>query len=239
MDAVFITATLFLALLGQSVFGFGSGLVAIPLLSLILGVRDAVTLALIFQLLTGLLVLKTYRSLQWRIVAPMLAGLVPGTVAGTYLLASLNESTLRVALAVFILVYLVKEVFFADAVLHGLKHRVWGFVAGALGGTIQGFIGTGGPPLVIYLREAVEGRTAFRAALFLIIMVSNLLRLGISVPAGLFTAYILEAAVVAAPFCLLGLWLGDRLSHRINDRYYGYAVQGLLFCAAVVLLADV
>lgn len=58
MNEVTIAATIIIALafFGESIFGFGGGLIAIPLLSLLIGVKDAVTLVLIFQLLMGLMI---------------------------------------------------------------------------------------------------------------------------------------------------------------------------------------
>ncbi|MCB0336701.1 MAG: hypothetical protein KDD62_10365, partial [Bdellovibrionales bacterium] len=56
---------IFAAFLGQAIFGFGGGLLAIPLLSIMVPVREAVTIVLCFQLLAGVLVFEAAEQLSW------------------------------------------------------------------------------------------------------------------------------------------------------------------------------
>src|SRR5258708_33640020 len=65
-----------IAFFGESIFGFGGGLISIPLLSLLIGVKGAVTLVLIFQLLTGLLIWKSYKHIDWKSAKPMTLSIV-------------------------------------------------------------------------------------------------------------------------------------------------------------------
>jgi len=37
------------AFFGEAIFGFGGGLISVPLISLLIGVKDAATLVLVFQ----------------------------------------------------------------------------------------------------------------------------------------------------------------------------------------------
>lgn len=233
---IFILA---LAAFGHAVFGFGGGLIAIPLLSLLMGVRDAVTLSLILQLITCVLLLRIYRHIAWRIVGPMLIGLLPGTIMGTYLLSTMSESALRIALAVFILLYLIRAQFFSGVTMHWIRHHFWGVFAGAAGGSIQGFIGTGGPPLVVYLRETVPEKVGFRASLLLIVLISNITRIALSLRTGLFTDSILLTSLYALPLFILALWGGDKLSVRLDERYYFHAVHVMLLGSVVALLINV
>ncbi len=69
MDLQIVLAILIIsiAFLGESIFGFAGALISVPLLSLFLGVHDAVTLVLIFQLCTGLLIFKAYKHVNWKV----------------------------------------------------------------------------------------------------------------------------------------------------------------------------
>ena len=182
-EMIFALALVIVSLgtLGQVVFGFGGGLIAIPPLSLLVGVQDAVTLALVLQLVTGLLVWELRAELKWTVLRPLLAGLIAGTAAGTYLLASVPENILRLFLAGFIVVYLIKSQFFDDLAFPGLRRTGGGLLTGLVAGLLQGLIGSGGPPLVIYLRETVRDKSAMRASLLLLLFLSNCLRLPLSI----------------------------------------------------------
>jgi uncharacterized membrane protein YfcA len=96
------------AFFGESIFGFGGGLIAIPPLSILLGVREAVTLVLVFQLLTGLLIYHSYVHINWKAAKPMSLTVIAGTIAGTLLLAYASVTILQLTLATFIILFLVK-----------------------------------------------------------------------------------------------------------------------------------
>jgi len=66
MTVWLIVGIITLAFLGEAMFGFGGGLIAVPLLSLLLGVKEAVTLVLIFQVLMGFLLIRCYRDIAWK-----------------------------------------------------------------------------------------------------------------------------------------------------------------------------
>lgn len=58
---IFCTIIILVAFGGEALFGFGGGLVAVPLLSLVIDVRDAVVLVSVLQFLIGFLIIKNYR----------------------------------------------------------------------------------------------------------------------------------------------------------------------------------
>ncbi len=231
-------AVLTLATLGHAIFGFGGGLIAIPVLSILIGVRDAVTLSLVQQMVTVILLGRAIRHVNWRITGPVLAGMLPGTLGGILLLSMLDETILRIALAIFILLYLVKSIAFPNASLPGLRNRIWGAVTGFVGGSLQGLIGTGGPPVVIYMNEIGVSREVFRAGMLLLLAASNLIRIGISIPAGLFTDRVLEICLYTLPFFVLALWIGDKVISRMDERYYTSAVYMILAGSLILLISN-
>ena len=52
-----------LAIFGQCLFGFGSGLIAIPTLGLLISLKDAVTLSLIVQMVSVIFLIRIYDTL--------------------------------------------------------------------------------------------------------------------------------------------------------------------------------
>jgi len=94
--------------------GFGGGLVAIPLLSLIYPVKEAVTLYLFFQLIEIVLIFKIRKEVDWMSASKLFVPAFIFAVVGSYSLSYFSESILRLILGAIILLYLLKERYFQD-----------------------------------------------------------------------------------------------------------------------------
>ena len=235
MTVWLIVGIITLAFLGEAMFGFAGGLIAVPLVSLLLGVKEAVTLVLIFQVLMGFLLIRSYRDIAWKAVGLLSVGLIIGSVIGTVSLVVVKESILRLILAAFIFLFLAKTFFFNDLSFKKGSGGMLGGIAGALGGLFHGMIGIGGPPFVMYLSEIKMEKAAFRATLILLLFACNVLRVIAYGSMGLFTEPILEASLPALPFFGVALVAGHRIHHLISEKVYRFSVYTLLFAAAVSL----
>ena len=229
---------IFSGTLGQVVFGFGGGLISIPLLSLIIGVQNGVTLALVLQLVTGLLLWKLRDDLKWAVLKPMTGGLVFGTIVGIYFLSQANETFLRLFLAVFIILYLVKSQLFDQLSFPRLKGAGGGLVIGLGAGILQGIIGTGGPPMVIYLRETVRDKSAMRAGLLFLLFLCNCVRLPLSISANLFNSVVVELSIAAIPCFVLAMFLGHKWHHKLSENHYRVSIRLILTVSTISLISN-
>lgn len=227
---------IFIATLGQVLFGFGGGLIAIPLLSLIVGVHNAVTLALVLQLVSGILVWRIRADLRWAVLWPTLGGLVIGTTTGLFFLSLANESFLRLFLAAFIILFLIKSQFFGELSFPILNRPGGGGVVGLVAGLLQGLIGSGGPPLVIYLSETIKDKAAMRAGLLFLLFVTNCLRLPLSVSTDLFNSDVIRLSIAAIPCFVVAIFLGHRTHHLLSERQYHLALRVILIVSTALLI---
>ena len=225
-----------LAFFGESLFGFGGGLISIPLLSFVLGVKDAVTLALIFQLLMGLLIFQNYKNTDWKVAFPMTVGLIIGGTIGTFTLSLLSNVFLERLLAISIFVFLAKMIFFNGFTFGDRIHKGWGVVAGLLGGWIQGVIGTGGPVLSMYLAVAAPEKRVFRATLIYLLFMVSLTRVVTSLGRGLLTPKLFSLSLPILPFFLVAIFIGHSIHTKIPEKYYRYVVYAILFFSGVSML---
>lgn len=232
LAAIIIAAAFF----GESIFGFGGGLISIPLLSLLIGVKDAVTLVLIFQLLMGLLIWKSYKHINWKSAKPMTVSIVTGTIVGTLLLSQASVVFLQLFLAISILLFLVKMIWFNGFTLGSQSNTGTATAAGLGGGLFQGLIGTGGPVLTMYLSVAIRQKVSLRATLIYLFFVTSVVRLGISIPKHLFTGRLLHLAVAALPLFLVAIFVGQQLHSKVSDTYYKVGIYIVLGGSAVLLL---
>jgi uncharacterized membrane protein YfcA len=238
MDSEIALAVLIISLAfgGEAIFGFGGGLIAIPLLSLFLGVRDAVTLVLIFQVCMGLLIFKSYRQIYWKAAVPLGWGLVAGAIAGTLFLSRANTTFLQLFLAFSILVFLAKMVFWKGLVVSNITNKPVTVGTGAVAGLFQGLIGTGGPVLAMYLTVAVRDKARLRATLIYLLFMVCVVRLVVSIPEHLISSRIIEIALFTLPFFLVAIVLGQVLHDKVKPKYYQAAIYIILLASASLLL---
>lgn len=232
-----IAVIIVLAFFGESIFGFGGGLIAIPLLSLILGVRDAVTFVLIFQLFMGLLIWKSYKHIDWKSAKPMTVSIIIGTIIGTFLLSYASIAFLQLFLAISILIFLIKMIWFNGFTLGNTSTKTFATVAGLGSGLLQGLIGTGGPILTMYLTVVIKQKLTFRATLIYLFFVTSVVRLGISISQNLITNTLLHTALITLPFFLIAIFVGQRIHKKISDKYYRLSIYIILGVSAIILLS--
>jgi len=194
--------------------GFGSSLTAMPLLVLVLPLRTAVPLMLVFDLVSGLLLGMRNRR---HIVRPEALRLMPcmlaGMAAGVLALVRTPESWLLVVLGLFILGYA------AWSLLIRTKPRrfspAWALLFGTVGGMFTALFGTGGPFYTIYLTRRIDDKQALRATISGVLFFSAVSRLVLFTGAGLYHQPGLPLlAALLLPCALGGLYLGNRL-HQV------------------------
>ncbi len=220
----------------QGAIGFGSALLAVPILSLFMPIKTVVP----FTVLNGLLVTAALCwhlrcDLRRELILPLVCGCVPGVAVGTVILSRAPADVLQLLLGIFVLLYVIYALAARGERLRRPSSSL-GFVAGFGTGAIGAAFSAGGPPTIIYLsaldRSAVEIKATFAGFFFITGIMIALSHLG----AGLMTAGVLYLFAVSAPAVFCGVHFGERLSRRVDDRRYRRLVIGFLLFMGVVLI---
>ncbi|MFN0184948.1 MAG: sulfite exporter TauE/SafE family protein [Aquabacterium sp.] len=199
---------------GYTVFGlvgFGATLVATPVLALMLPLKVAIPLMLLFDLgATVALGLRNWRQVAWREWLRLVPCMLLGQFVGVGALVGLPTAPLLLGLGVFVIANALWSLFAPQA--QGRASAWWALPTGLVGGTFGGLFGTGGPLYAIYLSRRLDGMSALRATTASLILVSAWLRLSLYIAAGLYAdTRLLWLALSLAPACLAGAWVGSRL----------------------------
>jgi len=191
--------------------GFGSGLVAVPLLAHFLPLTFVVPLVLVTDFAASVaLGAHTRQHARWDEVRPLLPFGILGVIAGTTLLVNLPRVPLLVTLGLFVLLFGFRNVLN----LHGTRtiSRAWAAPAGLIGGTISALFGTGGPPYVIYLNHRLRDKGELRATFTALFLIEGGSRIVVFLLAGLLAGvHMLVSIVAALPLVAAGLWLGNHV----------------------------
>jgi hypothetical protein len=232
---VYSCITLLIAYFIRGISGFGSGLIAIPILALWLPLTYVVPLMLLLDFSASILLSGVnLRQVNWREVRTLIPLSIIGITLGTHLLTSLPMQPMLITLAIFVAIFGIRSLLN----LHGDKiiSRWWAIPAGLSGGTIGALFGTGGPPYIIYLGHRITDKTALRATFSGLILVEGSLRISSFAYAGLFSDTRLFWSYVAAmPIVAIGLTLGNR-AHIGLTREKMMRLIGLLLLGSSVSL---
>jgi len=219
----------------RGVAGFGSGLIAIPLLVLIMPISIVVPMMVLLDYTASVThSIKHREATQWRIIWPLLPFTVIGVLIALFLFKTVDTNLLVKSLGVFILL-------FAFYNLFGPKPRhqgstLWAVPAGTLGGLVGTLFGTGGPLYVIYLQLRHLDKTAFRATVASIFMIDGGIRVTGFLFSGFFTRETLLLAITGLPLMLLAMYLGGHIHTSISQTTFHRAIGVLLLGSGTALL---
>lgn len=236
-ETILSLAVIFIATLCNSVFGFGGGLVAIPLLSLMLGVKKAVLLALTLQVATGMLITKTRHDTDWGLIKRISPALFIGIALGTLMLEKASNQFLNYFLALFIYAFIAKSRFFPNIKLGFSSSGLSLYCAGISAGTIGGLTGTPGPVIVMLLSEITKDRMIFRANIIALLFITNVTRLATAGVRGLFDESLIQMSLLSLPLIGLAMLSGQKLHSSVSPKAYENGVQLILLISATILLA--
>ena len=231
----FGAGTVLLAYVVRGVAGFGSGLIAIPLLALMLPLTVAVPLVVFLDYVASATHgLKDRSHIQWREILPLLPFSAVGVLFGLYLFRTVDAVMLAHALGVFVLLFALYTLFIKDAI--SSLSRKWALPAGFLGGLVGTLFGTGGPFYVIYLKHRGLPKSQFRATFATIFLLDGAGRLTGYLGGGFFDRDWLILAAGALPVMAVGLYLGGHIHTNISQRSFQVAVSSLLVISGFSLL---
>jgi uncharacterized membrane protein YfcA len=230
--AVILLAAYFI----RGITGFGSGLIAVPLLALFLPLQFVVPLILLLDFTASIIIGGlTLRRVQWGEVGVLIPFGLVGVAIGTSLLVNLPKTPMLVTLAVFVLVFALRSLMN----LQGSKpiSRWWAVPTSLTGGTVGGLFGTGGPPYIIYLAHRVPHKSDLRATLSVLFFTEGLARIVSFLLAGLLmTAEVWFAYFAALPVILAALYAGGHVHVGISQDRMTRLVGLLLLVSGLSLL---
>jgi uncharacterized membrane protein YfcA len=216
--------------------GFGSSIMAMPLLTLVVPLRTAVPMILFFDLVAGTLLGMRNRShVHVGELRRLLPGTIAGMMAGLALLMFAPERPLLLLLGVFVLLYSAWNLFFKRGFTE-LDPRL-AVPFGAVGGMLTAMFGTGGPLYTIYLAGRLRDAAQLRATVSTLIVLTAFGRLILFSLAGLYANHAIFAlAAVLMPCAIVGYLAGGWLNRRIAPAKVIRAVWAILIAAGAGLI---
>ncbi len=222
----------------EAITGFGSIVIALSLSALLLPIEQLLPVLVPLNIgLTGYLAWRYRQAIDKALLLKLiLPGMLLGTTAGYLVRPYLDENLLRQLLGILVLWFAGRELWRLRSAALASAHPLWLSRVLTLGGGLcHGLFASGGPLLVYALAGSTLDKTRFRATLVTVwFSLNSLLTLAFLADGRLSAA--LPHIALFAPLLLLGLWVGETLHHKVNERHFRIAVYWLLLVTALILL---
>lgn len=214
--------------------GFGSGLIAVPLLTLMWPVTLVVPIVVALDYLgSALQGIGNADRVAWREQAVLIPLMIVGVAGGVWALSAVPTTVLARVLGGFVIAYAIYQML----PLPELRaSRAAATYCGFLGGLVGTLFGTGGPFYVIYLNLRGLDRTVFRATFAMNFLIDGGVRLAAFVGAGLYSRQTLGYLLAAVPVAGAGLFVGGRIQTGFSPRAFQIVIRLLLLTSGVALL---
>jgi uncharacterized membrane protein YfcA len=229
MVGVFVAAVL------RGFTGFGFGLAAVPLLSLVLPPAEVVPLVITLQVVIGGAGLRAAAAeCDWRAVRLLVPGLFIGVPIGLLILTTLPANPVRLAIGGVIAasVWLIHR----GIRLPPNPSRLASFGVGLVSGVVSGLASMGGPPIVVYLLALGHTPTRMRATAIVYFMLSGCTSFVPMAARGLITRDILIWAAASLPVLFAGSRLGTWAFHQARPAHHRMVAVVTLSALAVLLI---
>ena len=214
--------------------GWGGAMVSMPFLTILYGPVEALVIMIIGAvLLTAHLFPAAARIADWRRMTPLLIAMAACVPIGNLLLFALEPNLIR-----RIIGWLVVGA--AILILSGWRYRGpqgagASAATGVISGLINGFVGLGGPPLVIYMLALKQSAAVQRANILVFMAITSVLILGSTFIGGGVTLENSFLGMLTAPFQIAGGWLGARLFLKLPaELFKKFSLVALIVLGGIV-----
>ncbi|CAB1207910.1 Sulfite exporter TauE/SafE [Serratia liquefaciens] len=231
-----LAATLLVAYVIFGIAGFGSALVASPVMALYIPVAKIVPLLALLDMCAAIVnVSRDGRNAQWAELKRLIPVMIIGSLVGAAILLKTRPDILLLALGIFVVLYALYS-------LSGLKpDRHFSPKAsvpfGLVGGIFSALFGSGGFIYAIYLSGRIEKKEAFRMTQTTLIGMSTLTRVVIFTFAGVYLDIdLLLLALVLLPGMLMGITLGRHFTLKMSREQFMKLINVILLASGTVLM---
>lgn len=221
----------------RGVTGFGSGLIAVPLLAFFYPLQVIVPLVLTLDFIASFaLGSASSKQADWSEIRRLLPFSVIGAAFGVFALMRFPSLFVLMAMGAFVMYFGARNLFGIQP--QGHVSSLWAMPAGLIGSTAGALFGTGGPPYIIYLTHRLQDKTAIRATFSWLFVIDGGLRLVLFLAIGLLanTETLLAIAIAVLPM-LLALYMGNKVHINISKDTMLRIIGGILVATGASLIA--
>lgn len=220
--------------------GFGGGVVAAPLLAMLMPLQMVVPLLSGMNTVTSISQgVSDWRKVAWREIARILPFALTGVIVGIFFLANIDAKPLTRAFGLFVVSYSLYLLVFKGKIPEIPRRwltpvaAVISLFAGVIGSVFGGGVG---PVFVIYLNSLKVDKDTFRATMNMLMLTMGATRIIGLMIAGMITQKVLLLLAVALPLAFVAGRVGNHIAQRVDQQTFGRAVGCVLLVSGFILM---
>jgi uncharacterized membrane protein YfcA len=216
--------------------GGGAGLLAVPLMALVLPPADAAAIMLPVLLVMDAMGLWAYRrDADWQALKVLIPGGLVGIVVAALVFGLMSDDLVRLVIGVIAVGFCLWQWLPRRAASRPPPPSA-GVFWGAVGGFTSTLAHAGAPPVNIYLLARRPEPAAFVATMVFLFAAVNVAKLAPYALLGLFTPANLMASLALAPVAVVGMGLGIALLRRLDTRLFYRLIYVSVFATGLKLI---
>lgn len=216
--------------------GFGSALIASPILALFIPIDKIVPLLALLDCSAAITnVLRDKKYAVKSEIKRLIPLMILGSLIGATILLHSRPEILLLALSIFLIAYALYS-------LSGIK-PVKSFTTkaaipfGFIGGIFSALFGSGGFIYIIYLAGRIEDKNNIRVTQSLLIAFSTFTRLVIFLVAGVYSDWsFLTMALILFPAMFIGTYVGRHITLKLSRQAFLTIINIIILISGIVLL---
>lgn len=219
----------------RGVTGFGSGLIATPLLALSFPLTFVIPFISILDITASFThVMHTRQHISWKVILRAIPFAFIGVPIGLFILRTIDTLILVKALGIFLILFAVYSLI--SPTLKKSNSIIWPVFGGFFGSLIGTMFGTGGAFYVFYFQLQQLDKSAFRATCAAVFLIDGLIRATGFAISGFYTSTVLYNILFALPIMLLAMYIGNHLHTNITQRTFQKAIGVFLVFSGFALI---
>jgi uncharacterized membrane protein YfcA len=240
-DVWLVPVVVLIAYLIRGLSGFGSGLIAVPVLALVYPLPVIVPVVMTLDFVASFILGgANWKEANWHEIKLLVPFGAVGAMMGVFALLRFPPAPVLVALGAFV-------IFFGMRNALGIKPEgnvstVWAVPAGLVGSGAGALFGTSAPPYIIYLTHRLADKASVRATFSCLFVIDGGFRLALLIGAGLLFQQQVQSAIIWSLLPMMaGLYIGNRIHIGISNatllRVIGVVLvfNGLMLIGKVIL----
>jgi len=226
----------------QSATGIGFGIIAGPVLLVVLNDGTAIQISIVLNLLIALLLAPSLRQkADWRLLGNLLIGLIVGSPLGIYIYLSMDIALLKVfagLVVLFTLLAMLRNGRRAstnppDRANSKVEHMTIGVVAGIMGSSLA----MPGPIPAAWMSAKGFDKETIRATILVMFVFAYVFALVLQLALAGIDTDSLKLCAVLAPSTVAGVLVGRFLSSRISEATFRWLLVITLVSTVVILFS--
>ncbi len=236
-----ILASYLFAATAKGVTGLGFSTTCLPILALLVGLKDALPLVIIPSIFSNIVVMRQvgrFRETLGRFW-PMLLAVIPGLALGLWTLAYIDGRLAGAILGLLMLVWCAFTFTKPELSIAARWERPLAPFSGFITGTINGITGSQVMPMVPFMMMLRLERNLFIQAVNCSFTLSSLVMMLGLAKLGLFSWEDVLISAIGVCFVTLGLSMGAAIRHRLSETLFRQGILVMLSLMGLALIVPI